>query len=426
MRLVFFVLVASFFSWPSFARLTFQGQTSAFGLTMPLQTKDNVTQSGAGATLEFNLENSWSKSWRLDLGAWLQADALNESVTEKFQVEPQKVSVTWRRKGQRLVLGFHTMTWEGTDLVNPMALLHSRNWRDPLDSHSLSSPGIYYSNQIASFSWDMVYIPRQTKSVLPGDNSPWWPRRVNLPLETDEFIVLLPPDIEYKVHDERILNHALDHNVGLRLQYHGETADVSLAAFEGNSPMPILRPTAQFDLLPGNLLRARTPIEIDPIYYRHRVAAGALVIPVETWIFRLSAQYAQPLGTDPLLPGWSRYGVMAIERPVAFGKQEVRFLLQGVLAERGKSEGLSMLASLLEKSLMFGWRWAFAENWLWTTALFQEQVSQSYFGHTGLTWKTSDRTKQEWTVDLLGGPSRSSLGPYERNDRVSFRSTFLF
>jgi hypothetical protein len=414
---------------PAFARMKIEGQAALFGAAMPNQNVGDVTNANGGATLELDFSQSWGKRFRFEFNPWLQGDALTKSRSEKFQFETPKAAFSWRHKAQKLEVGISTMKWEGTDLINPMDLLHSKNFTDPLSSRTRGSPGMFYSNQIGNFSWDLAYIPRQMKAVLPGDNSPWWPRHFGLPVEHKDFKILLPERPEYRVMRGREWHHALDHNVGLRVQYHGDALDFSLAGFEGNSAMPVLLPdvTLNFTATPNEFL-ASSPIGIEPNHYRHRVAAAAAVVPVETWIFRLSGQYARNAGDDPedILPSWAAVGVLAVEKPFSLGKREIRLILQGVASNREENGGVSVLSTLLKNSVMLGWRYPFTDEWTWTAAVFQELTGHSYFAHMAFNWNTSDRTKQELAGDLIGGQVGSALGTYERNDRIFLRSTFLF
>src|SRR5262249_24227953 len=65
------------------------------------------------------------------------------------------------------------------------------------------------------------------------------------------------------------------------------------------------------------------PIEIVPIDYRRRTAAGAMVWTAQSWIFRLAGRYDQPFDGDTFLPGWSDQIVGSIEKTLSFMGQPV-------------------------------------------------------------------------------------------------------
>jgi len=412
-----------------FATAEIQGQTAIFASTMPNFNSPNLSRESGGAELNLTTAIRWDQYWRVQFSPEIKADALTKDPSEQFVFEPKELNLERKKLSQKLKVGFSRVNWEGTDLVNPMDIVHAKNYRDPLNSTSRSSAGIFYSDQIKSVSWDLIYIPLQSKALFPGESSPWWPRSLNLPVENDNLVLLLPNQVDYHVTSDEVLNHALDNNVGLRVQYHGDSWDLSLAGFDGSSSPPLLIPivtTTAIEVYPRQIFQLQNPVLIRPTYYRHRVAAMATAVTTGTWIFRFSAQHAQPQGDSSFIPGWSEYAVLGGEKTLPLWKRDITLLAQILSSRRAESSGLSALSGLLEKSVMLGWRWAFAEKWTWTSALFQEQTTFSTFTHSELSWSWRDNWRQDLVVDLFSGPADSAIGAYDRNDRVLIKTNYLF
>lgn len=420
-----FFSIIFFFSFAQ-AELEYQGQLGAFASQMPGQNQSDVTKNSAGVDAQLQLRQTWKRNYNFQARTWLQSDGANKSPKEKFQYEVQDFFFEWKKSARRFKLGVSSPVWEGTDFLNPMDLIVAKNYSDLFNIRNRGSAGLFYSDQLGPISWDLIYIPWQTRSTLPGEQSPWYPRSIALPVDTDQITLRLPPTVEYKVQPEESLRGAQLHNAGLRLQYRGDLLDFSVAGFEGTASQPLLLPTVRGIIIPPSTVELQNPVEILPVYYRQRVGAFALVTHAGSWIFRLSAQHAQPLGSDPRLPSWSEFGVFAIEKTIDWRDQGITLIAQFVGARRPQSESLSALSSLLEKAAMLGVRFPVRENLTWNAAFFQEQKNKSSFFHSDITWNLNDHWRTELAADILSGDPSSALGTYEANDRYGLRLVYGF
>lgn len=414
-------------SWSAVGQTS--GQVAVFAASMPSQDVEDVNQNSAGLELKIGTNYTFNKNLKFLFSPWFKTDPINLSSEERFQFDPDELAVEWRQTTQRLKLGYSLRKWEGTDLVNPMDVIHPKNWRDPLQGRLRPSPGLFYTGDKGRWSWDFTYIPIQSKALLPGEKSPWWPRLRQVPVEADDLILRLPTDVEYEVGDVEELDHALTHNFALRVQYHASFWDFSLAGFEGSSSAPLLTPVINLvpiQISPKRIFQLLSPIRIEPIHYRHRVLAFANVWNLDEIIIRLSAHHAQSIGDDPRLPGWSELGVIGVEKGFSFGNQSVVLLLQYIISRRPDIDSLSMLSSLFENSYMLGARWVPGEKWIWTAAYFQEQTTFSSLIHSELDWNFTENWHQKISVDLFSGSSGSPLGVYENNDQISLQTSYSF
>lgn len=390
--------------------------------------KKEVTNNAAGLQVTLKDDLDFSKNFSFQYSFFLKADGLNKSSTEKYLAEPQEFNFKLKSKYQTVRLGYSTVSWEGTDFINPMDIVNAKNQQDPLNPLTRGSAGVFYTLNTSHFSWDLIYIPKQTQTLLPGENSAWWPREFTLPTNTQDTTLLVPETLIYKVNDDEVLEKALDHNFAMRLKQQFDTWDISLGVYQGSSTTPALSPQISLtpiEIYPNQIYQINSPVVIQPIYYRSRVIAGSFSKIFESFIVRLSGQHAQPLTLDARVPGWSDLGVVAIEKNVQIFESDVTFLLQFVNSRRKDDGNLSLLSSLTEKSLMFGWRWPVTDELTWNAAFFQEQKKFSSFIHSDLTWSISDSWKQTFSVDVLSGSPESTLGTYDKNDRVGTTLSYL-
>lgn len=407
-----------------------RGEFELFAATMPAQQFSEVTKNNAGARLDLDAQYLFNQQWSFKFHPLAEGDGATLSPEEKTQFEVQDFSLNWKKSSRKLKLGMGTVNWEGTDFINPMSLIQAKNWTDPLNQKTKGSAGLYYSDQVGSFSWDLVFIPQQTLSTLPGEKSAWWPRHLQLPTENSSVELRIPDQVEYAVESAEVLDQALANNGALRLQYHGEGFEWSLAGAEAVPTTPFLLPTVDvtpIQVSPTQIYQLHSPIRIKPLYFRQQVFAAAFVYTLKSWIFRLAAQSAQPIGTDFRLPARSSTEVLAIEKTFNWSRsQNITLLLQIAATQKSESENLSLISSLLERSVMFGWRWPFYEKATWTTAFFQEQRYFSSYFHNEISWAFSDRISIQMLMDFFTGSSQSVLGIYEDNDRYMLKLKYAF
>ena len=115
-----------------------------------------------------------------------------------------------------------------------------------------------------------------------------------------------------------------------------------------------------------------------------------------------------------------------MEKNMEWGEQGITLLFQYTESRRPKSETVSLLSSLLEKAVMFGWRWPITEKLTWTAAIFQEQKYFSLFYHTEIGWSLSDHWALSLAGDVFSGSKDSVIGTYDHNDRVLTKASFSF
>lgn len=330
-----------------------------------------------------------------------------------------------KNSGQVYQLGYGVTEWEGTDFINPMDFVSPKNYQDPLNPFKISHLNLAVSGQIDDFSYDLVYIPRQEVARLPGENSLWWPREYSVPSLENDTVLLLPSDVKYQINDPEFQKSARDNNLALRLQYLGESRDLTLAFYEGMAVMPKLKPiltVVPIEVSPKTIYLLESPIEVQPSYYRHRVMAFAYVQTIKDVILRLSANHSQPIFEGKNSDPWRQLGVLSIEKNFP----KITFLVQAVASKRPDSTEVSLVSSLLDKSLMAGFRWPINDKLLWSVAAFQEQTGFSYYFKSDLKYLWTDNLHQFFTIDSLEGEKSSLLGAFSKNDRVSLKLTYLF
>ncbi|NJL25986.1 MAG: hypothetical protein HC902_13015, partial [Calothrix sp. SM1_5_4] len=96
-----------------------------------------------------------------------------------------------------------------------------------------------------SYGLHALYIPRQQSPLLPSADSRWLPRQELLNTSPENPRIVVPAAYEYEYRSEIALDHALDHNWGLRLKARSGPLAVQLTHFDGASPYPKTRPSIE-------------------------------------------------------------------------------------------------------------------------------------------------------------------------------------
>lgn len=381
----------------------------------------SVTDPLGFLVAEFEARDALSENWRWRFEPRARFASASGVMQEDADFDPRDTHLEGRFGSLRLQAGSFVKVWEGTDGVNPMDIASMKNLRDPLAIEPLASMGIALSGDGDFFTWDLVLVPRQTPSRLPGSRSAWWPRWERLPLQTEDLVLLLPDDPVYEIRDRIELDRALSNNVGIRARLHGESWDFSLAAFEGLAQTPMLIPTdlslELVEVFPVLRLQAANPISIVPMDYRRRTVSGAFVHAFGTWIVRAAGRHDLPLGDAAEALTWTDQYVLGVEKTVAIGDESVVFLLQGASARRPETENLLSGTDVFKEAALYGVRWPWGESHLFTFAGFTDLPTGAVYSRLAYQLKITDSVSVETVADLLQGPDFTLVGAFANQSR---------
>ncbi len=345
---------------------------------------------------------------------------------EQFFFDPTNVYFEYADRNLYAQLGFFTLKWEGTDGVNPMDIASMKNWSDPLGSKTRASAGIHVGNSTDLVDWELAYIPLQTSSQLPGDDSAWWPRNNNLPLRTSDVELRLPDQVDYKVKPRGEMSDARRNNFALRLQTHRDFGDMALAYYQGAAQTPLVVPTLNvvpISVSPKVIYQLQSPIELVPSDYRVSSTAGFFSSTIGSTIIRASSRYDQPLGDVRNLTTWSQQTVAGFEHPI--GANTVA-ILQGLWFHNPRGGSLVSIQDVFDKSVLMGLRIQPADTWTILFAAIQSTHDSSSFASVEVTKAFENGWGINAGAQSLQGPKNSLLGVLSKNDRATIEVTRAF
>lgn len=404
------------------------GHVGIEGLQTLSEQPSPVPSAEGRAEIEYNRRWSFGDSISLRLHPFIYGNTGDKTWERQATVDPRELFIEYSREAFYLRAGYETLKFEGTDGLNPMDIASMKDLGDPLASPTRASAGVHVGYSGEKFDVEAMYVPRQTESSLPGEKSPWWPRRTSLPLRTEDVEARLPDRVEYSIAHRREENDALSNNVVARLQYLSDFGDFAIAGFEGASETPALHPVLTSTLISANplVILLRSPVVVVPIDYRRRTGAALVSVPIGTWIVRLASRYDQPLGDSTNNPSWSGQTVGGVEKSWDIGSNSVTTILQGSLMHRPQGSSLISLQDVFDQAILFGVRYPMGDSW----TVLASGLSNAKDGTLVSQLNVTRRWESGWSVEAgyigLEAPSDSLLGSFAENDRATLEISRAF
>lgn len=337
-------------------------------------------------------------------------------------IDPRELYVAAEYDAFYLRGGYFTLVYEGTDGINPMDIASMKYWGDPLMPITKASAGVHagYTGNVLEF--EAAYIPGQSPSSLPGEESPWYPRKVRFPLQSEDIELRLPDRVDYILLNREDLNHAFLHNYTARAQLRTDYGDAAVAFFEGASDTPLIVPTIDvipIQVSPKEIYQLQSPVRLTPRYYRRRTVAGLLTVPVSEFILRAASRYDEPLMSAKQFTTYSGQTVAGVERSFAVSDQMLTFILQGSLVQAPESNSLVSMQDLFDKSVLLAMRWPMSDHLTTQVSGLLSGSDKSAFYTAQVTGTFATNWSGRLLLEVLAGPPQSVLGIYDKNDRVS-------
>lgn len=367
----------------------------------------------------------YKESFRFFLKPVFVADPGNKSEEERYFFDATEAFVRYQGDTFSLQAGNSLFSWGVTDGYNPLDVINSKQYFDPLHSRKLGALSLVFSQGLEHWDYDIVYIPRNRGAILPGEKSRWLPREVLVP-ETpgNDLVLLLPPSLRYHYGSRDELENALDNNFAFRLQRRGDIFDHSLSYFEGTASFPFVQP-----VVTGTVVEVspKTVVQVDPDVTLnlndYRIRQGGLAFVAHKWdfLFKYATSYSQSLGDDRRLPGWTHESVLALEKTFNLGSDGmVVAVLQHsfINSERENDSNLSV-TEIFRRAWMIGGKGTWKEVWNFSLMGLYDSVRYSHFAEVSLGRRFFDAWLVTATGNVIDGPSDAPLGVYGKNDSYS-------
>ena len=405
-----------------------QGYYKQFGVS---QNEESASAAGGfNGDLKFDWKSQPTKpQWRFKTEFEFQTDQVSKDSFEKFRFNPRNFYLENKSSTVVLRAGYQTIIPEGPDFLNPADVIHSKDWKDPTNPISLASAGISLSQEGSVWQWEAFYIPQQTKPRLPGDRSPWWPRGQRIPIESNDTEFQVPADTKYVVGDGEDINNSLTNNYALRLGGKNAVFEGQLVFYEGlaQDPNVIINSSGTLlSLAPKLTLLMNSPVNLKPLYFKHRAVAGTFVLPFETWSVKGGINRTKPLSDDARLPGEVISGVLGFEKNFETSKGLLTFIFQHEMQRLEAKNQISFLKSIYQKAWTLGFRIPWGDDLQFLGGIIYDTIGKSSLARLGASFRCNDSLSLEIEGQVLQGPEEALLGLYDKYDSVSLGLTYHF
>lgn len=378
------------------------------------------------------LTGKLSDASRLYFKPTFQWDPQNRSTEERIFFDIGEAYYRYRGESFSLQAGSNIFNWGITDGYNPMDIVNTHQYYDPLRSVKLGVPSLILSHSSEKAEQELIYIPKNRSSVLPGIHSRWLPRRVYIPRTVDNNVVLLLPDnLNYSYTERQTLNDALDNNFGLRMQWHFGSIDLGLIGFDGVSSFPVVQPSVTgtvIEIDPKIVLQTDPDVVLNSKNYRQRVGGLSWVSSQWNFLFKYATVYSQSMGDDPLLPGWTHENIAGLEKNFNIGSDGllVAILQYSFINFEKQNDSNVSVTEIFRRAWMAGGRFSWGDNWTITALGLYDTVRYSNFQQYSIARRFFDAWTLQASAELISGKETTPLGLYNDNDnyRLSLSRSF--
>jgi hypothetical protein len=405
---------------------TFSSETFASFEELPEPTRAVDTLLWIKPELDIKI----NKSSRFFIKPIVRINPTTDESPESFFFNSSEMYWDIKLKNIRLNLGSNVHNWGNLDGYSPLDIVNGRTLFNPLASDRRGAGMIDISYSGDDLKAQVLFIPKQTRTLLPSTDSRWLPREFIINTSSANETVLLPNTFQYYYPGYVEFDNALDSNFGARLSQTWGSLDAHLIYFNGMSNNTQISPTFQADVVAIDplILQARSDIGIFPVYYRTETTGLSLVWAPSDLIIKLESAYARTTEKQPTLPEWSWQSGLALEIPTTVYSFSVTTVLQYYHGEnKDPAENLvSSSSRIFDSAALIGQRIEWMDGMDSFMSVLIDYENQGHLFSAKINYSITDNWKTSGQVDVMGGDDTSILGTYKNNDRFIFVLSYLW
>lgn len=421
------------FSFNTHASLDFYGNVGAQYLFFPQKLSDTREGSRPLALANVNLKYEFSEKWKTKINLYSVIDPLTKAEPQKYLVELPEAVVEWSNVTSTFKLGLNVFQWGVTEGYDPLAVVNSSIFWNPLSLQKLSAPSVVFSTSVKALNFDFIYIPINRTGKFPQQGSRWIPNSYVLSRSDSTGVIVLPQDFNYNYSSANVLDSALLHNYGIRLRESVGDFDWSLVYFEGAGNFPLLDvfvnvQRVDIDPQTGTIYSYVSPdLNIVPVVPRMRSVGYSLVYTWDRVIFRYAGNYQSAISQYATLVDWSQGNVFGLEK--AWTSQFTTILEYSYINHAKKFDNnVTSAQALFKNSLALGFRYTIGENWTLTGLALNNFSTEDQMLHAKVSRRLWDVFALDlgWTEIKGSSNSQSQLAAYGANDFLDLTIKYHF
>ena len=418
----FFLLLSSVILNADPLRISVSAETQDFYLT----PKNSSALFGKYEFKTFG-RFDFQKDFSLRTNAAVNYVQMTSQDNKRILLNPTDFGLLYSSTNLDLNLGYWTVVPEATDLNNIFDVIHGKDYRQPFASENLGSLGLVTTFHFLNLDFRMFYIPKNTKSILPDTQSPWWPRTDALPLSNSSGTFLLPDNISYIYKSDTELNHPFDNNFGGTGKLNFKYVDFYGFYFSGANQVPQVAPHFNIDIISLNPLIGvvRPPVELDLTWYKSEHLGFGFSTIIDPVILKSFCKKQR----DFLLEvAESEACTFNLESTLNVFKYSVRYFLQAnrVWKKKSSASELETLLGFFEKSNSLGFLLDVNPENSLSGAFVYNEKSPSTLVSVRYEHRWSARLKNYFYINVITAQDEPLAKAYDQADNAGLKLTYDF
>lgn len=414
-----------------FAESDFYGNINQQTLFYPQKLSDEREGSRPLIYSNLNFKSDLSETWKLKSNFYLWLDPTTKASKQKVLLEFPELLVEKNISDSTLQIGMNVFQWGVTEGYDPLSLVNSFIFWNPLSPQKLSSPSITFSTSYRALSLDLVYIPINRTGKFPNQGSRWIPSEYIISRTDSTGVIVLPSEFNYNYASPNELTSALSHNYGFRLRETVGDLDWGLVYFEGAGNFPMLDVfvnVVRVDVIDGTIYSYVSPdLTIVPVVPKMRTVGVSLVYNMGDIILRYAGNYQSSLSEYRTLVNWSQGNVFSFEWAMFEGFTLISEYSYISHAKK-YDNNVTSAQSLFQNTIALGARYGIGENWSFTGLYLKNLKTSDEMYHIKMARRLWDVFTLEagWTEINGSNNSQSQLSSYGKNDFAELNIKYHF
>lgn len=347
-------------------------------------------------------------------------DNLKIEDQDKALVEPKEAGLKYFGSKLSWTLGFFQMKKEGPDILDPLDYQQPKNYLDPLHSGKLALLGLKAELAVNSYlTFEVGYTPENRVPVIPQESSAWYPREGVLPTESENYLITLPDNPNYRINNEERSKDDLKNNYIFKTKITTSYTDIVLQVAETLSSSPDISPTLTGTLIsttPVFAIKLDNPIELDVRWKKVKNYGGGFNIPLESMGLIIKVFSNQEVSESKK----TLMSTIAFEKTLGNWIAILEATTQQINS-RVDNSNLSTITNLYENAQALGLRYAPNDKFNLLAGGLYDSKKGSYVATLRPKYFFTQNAYTELQVVAVGGKEGALLSYFDKADSASLK-----
>ncbi|MBC7742695.1 MAG: hypothetical protein H7061_10885 [Bdellovibrionaceae bacterium] len=369
----------------------------------------------------------FTRSLQFKLNATVNSVFMNKQDQQQVVFSPQQFGFLYSKKVFDLHIGGFTFAPGGAAINNIFGVINSVDYRQPFNSKAIGSYGALLTLPLDALTVKLFYIPKNSKSILPDTQSPWWPRTEQLPIRNNGGTFIIPENMSYVYKTDEEYKKPFDNNFGGSLKYSFSMLDLHLFYFSGAHQMPKMsaNPNITGISLQPVVGIIQPPVELGKLWYRSEHIGAGTTFVLADWITKVFCkQQTDYLATEERYPSCT----FTLENSFALGGVSTHYFLQSNRTWRASSTTteIETLTGFFEKSFLIGFLTDMDTKGTVSGAVIYNEKNPAWMTSLSYEYRLSDQMRSKLSLNSIFASGDPLAKAYDQTDNAVLMLTYDF